>query len=69
MKIIKEGILPIKECNFCDTVLEYDKNDIKNISWDEFDGCLTIFRHSYYIICPTCSSVVNLSRDEVNGIK
>lgn len=57
MKIIKMGKLPLEKrpvktkCNYCDTVFEYDKADVK---FDQRDG--------NYVICPNqhCSHFLTI---------
>lgn len=56
-EILKKGLKNICECNFCGSLIKYQKEDIKEKEYyvDSFRSCFEKF-----IICPQCESVIIL---------
>lgn len=59
MKIIKEGVRPVKRvtCKVCGCVFEYNSGDV--------DGNIDDGGVDYFVECPCCESIVKISDEDV----
>lgn len=59
MRIIKEGKLPQKTCENCESVLEYVKEDVKT---GEEPTSQFINATKRFIVCPVCKEKIYLNK-------
>ncbi|KFZ25837.1 MAG: hypothetical protein KQ78_01793 [Candidatus Izimaplasma bacterium HR2] len=60
MKVLQKGSERTfkKECHNCYSLLEYNMEDAKILERD-FNGIINV---SYYITCPICKAIIDVSR-------